>query len=42
MALPLDKLNKLLVEYGHAEYTTDPSQYHDETIREQHGHAKAA
>lgn len=38
----IDKLNRLLVEYGHAEYTTDPSQYHDETIREQHGHAKAA
>ncbi|MAB13296.1 oxygenase MpaB family protein [Parvibaculum sp.] len=38
----IDKLNRLLVDYGHAEYTTDPSQYHDETIREQHGHAKAA
>jgi hypothetical protein len=33
------KIDKLLIEYGHAEYTTDASKYHDETIRQ---HAKAA
>lgn len=33
------KIDRLLVEYGHAEYTTDASKYHDETIRQ---HARAA
>ncbi len=33
------KIDKLLIEYGHAEYTTDASKYHDETIQQ---HAKAA
>lgn len=35
----IKKIDKLLIEYGHAEYTTDASKYHDETIRH---HAKAA
>jgi len=34
------KIDKLLVEYGHAEYTTDASKYSDDTIRT--AHAKAA
>lgn len=34
------KIDRLLVEYGHAEYTTDASKYADETIRS--AHAKAA
>ena len=29
----IKKLDRLLVDYGHAEYTTDASKYHDETIR---------
>jgi len=34
------KIDRLLVEYGHAEYTTDASKYKDETIR--NAQAKAA
>ena len=36
----IDKIDRLLVGYGHAEYTTDAAKYKDESIRGQH--AKAA
>ena len=33
------KLDRLLVDYGHAEYTTDPAKYRDSSIRDRHAAA---
>ncbi|HVK99323.1 MAG TPA: hypothetical protein VM553_05890, partial [Dongiaceae bacterium] len=33
------RIDDLLVDYGHAEYTTDPSRYKDSTVAVAHPHA---